>query len=77
MSDIEALLEAAAEQETDMGTGGLDKIVERDDEGGGEQVDDEDNSIEKRTLPEEIDRICQMKQKLQEMVESYEAKVAV
>ncbi len=30
------MLEAAAEQETDMGTGGLDKIVERDDEGGGE-----------------------------------------
>lgn len=36
------MLEAAAEQETDMGTGGLDKIVERDDEGGGEQADDDE-----------------------------------
>ena len=40
------MLEAAAEVETDMGTSfGLDKIVERDDEGGGEQADeDEDNT---------------------------------
>ena len=31
------MLEAAAEVDTDIvGTGGLDKIVERDDEGGGE-----------------------------------------
>jgi len=30
------MLEAAAEQDTDLGKGGLDKIVERDDEGGGE-----------------------------------------
>jgi len=37
------MLDVAAEQETDVGTGGLDKIVERDDEGGGEQVDDDDN----------------------------------
>ena len=30
------MLEAAAEQDTDLGKGGLDKIVERDDEGGHE-----------------------------------------
>ena len=36
------MLEAAAEQNettNNMGTGGLDKIVERDDEGGGEQAE--------------------------------------
>ena len=37
VSEIESMLEAAAEVDTDIvGTGGLDKIVERDDEGGGE-----------------------------------------
>ena len=40
--EIERLLEAAAEAATSVGTGGLDKIVERDDEGGGEQAEDED-----------------------------------
>ena len=65
VSDIDALLEAATEQERDMGTGGLDKIVERDDEGGGEQVDDEDSPrVQQTTLAEEIDRICQLKTKL-------------
>ena len=34
--EIEAMIEAHAEVDTDVGTGGLDKIVERDDEGGGE-----------------------------------------
>ena len=40
--EIERLLEAAAEAATNVNTGGLDKIVERDDEGGGEQAEDED-----------------------------------
>ena len=43
VSEVEAMIEAAAEQndetENTMGTGGLDKIVERDDEGGGEQAE--------------------------------------
>ena len=36
IAEIEAMIEAQAEVDTDVGTGGLDKIVERDDEGGGE-----------------------------------------
>ena len=42
VGEIETLLEAAAEAAASVGTGGLDKIVERDDEGGGEQAEDED-----------------------------------
>ena len=63
VSEIETMLESAAEQAVvDVGTGGLDPIVERDDEGGGEQADDEDNpSADQRTVAEEIERICQMK----------------
>ena len=46
ITEIESMLEAHAEVDTDVGTGGLDKIVERDDEGGGEQAeDDEEDSI--------------------------------
>ena len=40
--EIERLLEAAAEAAASVSPGGLDKIVERDDEGGGEQAEDED-----------------------------------
>lgn len=59
------MLEAQAEVDTDMGTGGLDKIVERDDEGGGEQAEDDDNpSVNQRTIDEEVNRIYQLKQQL-------------
>ena len=45
-----------------MGTGGLDKIVERDDEGGGEQADDDDSpTVNQLTFAEEINRIYQLK----------------
>ena len=45
-----------------MGTGGLDKIVERDDEGGGEQADDDDSlTTNELTFAEEINRIHQLK----------------
>ena len=73
------MLEAAADQETDVGTGGLDKIVERDDEGGGEQAEEEDSTplADKKTLAEEIDRICQLKVSLQTMIDSYEQKILV
>ena len=37
-------MEAAAEGDTEMGTGGLDKIVERDDENGGEQAEEDEDS---------------------------------
>ena len=50
-----------------MGTGGLDKIVERDDEeGGGEQADDDEDlpSQNHKTEAEVIDKICQLKQQL-------------
>ena len=61
-----------------MEIGGLDKIVERDDEGGGDQVDDEDNPlVTESTLAEEVDRICQLKLKLYAMINSYEAKILV
>ena len=49
VDEIEALLEAAAEAEGDVGTGGLEKIVERDDEGGGEQAEDEDDTLKEAT----------------------------
>ena len=56
------MLEAQAEGDTDMGTGGLDKIVERDDEGGGEQAEDDDNpSVNQRTVAEEVNRIYLLK----------------
>ena len=38
IDEIETMIEAAA-IDTERGTWGLDKIVERDDEGGGEQVE--------------------------------------
>ena len=65
VNEIERLLEVAAENAiTGFGTlGGLDKIVERDDEGGGEQAEDEENDdkdvvkISNASLSEEIDRI--------------------
>ena len=50
-----------------MGTGGLDKIVERDDEeGGGEQADEDEDlpSQNHKTEAEVIDKICQLKQQL-------------
>ena len=66
VGDIERLLELAAEAATSVGTGGLDKIVERDDEGGGEQAEDEEdqpyNLHQGPTLAEEIDRIYSLKQ---------------
>ena len=49
VDEIEALLEAAAEADGDVGTGGLEKIVERDDEGGGEQAEDEDDTLKEAT----------------------------
>ena len=78
VDEIDAILEAATEQNKDMEIGGLDKIVERDDEGGGDQVDDEDNPlVTESTLAEEVDRICQLKLKLHAMINSYEAKILV
>ena len=67
-----------------MGTGGLDKIVERDDEGGGEQAesgtDCEDGEFNGLTIgttsvAEEVDKICKMKRQLQGMIDAYEAKI--
>ena len=49
-------------------SGELGKIYERDDEAG-DQTED--------TLAEELERICKLKQQLQRMVDSYEAKVSV
>ena len=78
VDEIDAILEAATEQNKDMEIGGLDKIIERDDEGGGDQVDDEDNPlVTESTLAEEVDRICQLKLKLHAMINSYEAKILV
>ena len=75
------MLEAAAEVDTDIvGTGGLDKIVERDDEGGGEQAESDEShdhisAYSTKTVAEEIDRISHMKLQLQSMIDSYETKM--
>ena len=75
------MLEAAAEVDTDIvGTGGLDKIVERDDEGGGEQAESDESfaavsAYSTKTVAEEIDRIGHLKLQLQSMIDSYETKM--
>lgn len=60
---------AATEAEIDQSPGGLDKIVERDDEGGGEQADDENMETEGPSLDEGIDHIYKMKQELQAKID--------
>lgn len=61
-----------------MRTCGLDKIVERDDEGGGEQVEFEETTILKyRSLPEQIDSISVLKHQLQRMIDAYESKISL
>ena len=77
IAEIDSMLEALAEDYTDVETGGLDKIVERDDEGGGEQADDEDCTQIITSLAEEVNNIHKLKKKLQVMIESYEAKITV
>ena len=56
---------AEAEVETDRETGGLDKVVECDDEGGGEQVEGVENGNDPKTflrpVAEVINLICKMK----------------
>ena len=84
---IEGLIETMADKkmlQAENGTiGGLDEIVELDESGGGDQVDDnqdeedqkKDDTENKVPLDEEIERIHQLKLDLQQMIDAYEDKV--